>query len=245
MNDTSILRPLIMPDSVKCGFTTRNGGVSKPPFDSLNFGRKTTDDPAAVDENFRLFFQFLDVDTSKAAFMGQVHSDTVRIVDNGGLIPATDGLITVEPGLVIAVKTADCVPLLLFDPATKTAAAVHCGWRSLCAGIAEKTASLMETSFGAKPGDILAAIGPSAGVCCYEIGDDVSRHLQFDSVRRENGAMYADLRHELRRRLEALGLRSDHVETSSDCTICNSGRFYSHRRDGVQSGRMMGFIKIQ
>lgn len=232
-------------DKVVVGFTTRAGGISKPPFDSLNFGRMTADDPIAVEENFRRFHHYMGVAGSQMATMKQVHGDRVRIVGHGGDYLDTDGLVTAEPGVVLVVKTADCLPLILFDPVHSVSAAVHCGWRSLTSGIAEKAVSLMASTFGSAPEDIAAAIGPSAGPCCYEIGDDVARFLSEESVIRRDGTMFGDLRRELVLRLRNAGLDDLHIESGAPCTICDPSRFFSHRRDGLDSGRMIGFIMIR
>ena len=132
----------------------------------------------------------------------------------------------------------------LFDPVQMAAGAIHCGWRSLVNGIAEKALNLMAQYFGSDPGNILAAAGPSAGPCCYEIGGDVAERLQSASFTRRNGMLYADLRAELNHRLIDSGIKSRNIEISDNCTICNKSLYFSHRRDGDRSGRMMGYIVI-
>jgi len=230
---------------VTWGFTTRNGGVSRPPFDSLNLGLKSADDPDAVRENHARLYRFAGVEPENVADMGQVHGDTVRVADCGGTFPETDGLITATPGILLGVRTADCPPLLLFDPERRVAAAVHCGWRSITAGIAEKTVRLMRERCGSNTAAVAAAIGPAAGACCYEVGNDVAGLLDSSSVVERDGALHADLKNELRIRLLGAGLASDAIETVPDCTICAPDLFFSHRRDGDRSGRQMGFIMIR
>lgn len=235
--------PTLLPrDVVFGGFTTRCGGVSKAPFDSLNLGSRTSDDSRDVSRNHEIFRDFLCVAKSDIAFMDQVHGDTVRFVDRGGVSPGTDGIVTVTPGIVLCVLTADCIPLLLFDPVTGASAAVHCGWRPLVSGIAERAIALMIADAGTSPETILAAAGPAAGSCCYEIGDDVARFLHHDSVVHRNGRLFGDLKAELKRRLTAAGVLDEHIEIVTDCTVCDESRYYSHRRDGDRSGRMAGFI---
>jgi len=137
------------------------------------------------------------------------------------------------------------VPLLLHEPEAGVIAAVHCGWRSIVVGIAEKTIDIMSREFSADPANIQAAIGPSAGQCCYEIGDDVACHLGCDTVVSRNGRKYADLKTELAHHLIDAGVTTAHVGCSDECTICNDSLFFSHRRDGTASGRMMGFIMLK
>ena len=230
---------------VAWGFTTRNGGVSCPPFDSLNLGLKTMDDPDAVRENHHRLYSFAGVKHENAADMGQVHGDVVRVADCGGSYPETDGLVTATSGLLLGVRTADCVPLLLFDPERRVAAAVHCGWRSITAGIAGKTLRLMRERYGSDAAAVAAAIGPAAGPCCYEVGPEVAGLLDSSSVVGHDGVLHADLKNELRIRLLGAGLASGAIETVPGCTICAPDLFFSHRRDGDRSGRQMGFIVLR
>ena len=238
--------PTLLPSNmVMCGFTTRLGGVSLPPFDTLNLGYETGDDQSVVKENHTILYRFLNIDESDVAVMEQVHGTRIGVIDSGGVSPATDGLITSSPNIMLGVKCADCIPLLLFDPAHKVAGVVHCGWRTLVNGIAEKAVNIMAAYRGTVPNDVIAAMGPSAGACCYEIGMDVARHLHPKSVNARNGQLFTDLRTELTYRLMILGLRSRNIEIIPDCTICNEHLYFSYRRNGMKSGRIMGYIMIK
>ncbi len=228
-----------------CGFTTRPGGVSLPPFDSLNLGTGTTDRPESVRENYRILYDFLSVEEERVALMRQVHSGTVRVVDRGGISDDTDGLLTATPGVLLGVRVADCVPVLLYDPRREAAGAIHCGWRPIVSGILERALELMHSEWGSRPEDVLAALGPSAGPCCYEIGEDVAIRLAPGSVISRKGSRYADLHAEITLRLHSAGVKNDHIELIPHCTICNDALYFSHRRDGVLSGRMMGYILLK
>jgi hypothetical protein len=230
---------------ITAGFTTRHGGISKPPFDSLNLGTITPDEPAAVSENLKIFHHHIDTMPEKTAFMHQVHGTDVITVNDGGFYDAVDGIITSEPGLALCVRVADCVPLLLYDPAENIIGAIHCGWRSLTGGIAEKAISLAGEKFGCTPDTFIAAIGPSAGVCCYEIGGEVVGRLQPESLSYREGKVYGNLKHELRQRLINVGVRKNNIETIGHCTICMEDTYFSYRRDGENSGRMLGYIKMK
>jgi len=239
------LVPGIFPsEEVLSGFTTRRGGVSKPPFDSLNLGYGTPDDRSAVGENHAIVFRYLGVEPGNAVFMEQVHGSRVVVVEAGGTVPGADGIVTVTPGLLLGVKCADCIPLLLYDPRGKAAGAVHCGWRSIVSGAAGNAVRLMKDTGGSEPGNILAAIGPSAGPCCYEIGNDVASCFHRGSVETRGGKLYGDLKSELKRRLLGYGLREENIDLFPDCTVCNRSLYYSHRRDGTMSGRMLGYIML-
>lgn len=235
---------LIDPASAFAGFTGRAGGVSPMPWESLNMGGTTDDDPANVAENRRRLCLWAGLRPDRLAVMGQVHGAVVRIADQPGQYAETDGLLTSEPGLMLGVLTADCIPLILYDPMHAAGGVIHCGWRPLVAGIAENAVALMGETWGSDPADIIAILGPGAGVCCYEIGGEVAGQLSTDAVIERDGMLFGDLKHELSSRLHMSGVRGDHIEVSPDCTICDD-RYFSHRRDHGATGRMMGFFAIR
>jgi polyphenol oxidase len=158
--------------------------------------------------------------------------------------PGADCILCPEPGVLLCVLTADCVPVLIHDPSKGIAGAIHCGWKPLAAGIVERAVETMRREWGADPGSLLAALGPSAGPCCYEIGPEVAERLDPSSVVRRADILFADLRSETVLRLMRAGVPVSRIETSSDCTICGGSRYFSHRRDGDRSGRMTGFIMM-
>ncbi|MHB9028879.1 MAG: peptidoglycan editing factor PgeF, partial [Candidatus Latescibacterota bacterium] len=228
-----------------CGFTTRQGGVSLPPFDSLNLGTRTSDRPDSIRENYRILYDYLGVTEDKIALMRQVHSAFVRVIDRGGAYDETDGLLTSTPGILLGVRVADCVPVLLHDPRKKAIGAVHCGWRPIASGILERTLERMACEWGAAPADVHAALGPSAGPCCYEVGPEVVERLHPSAVQTRNGRLYADLHTEIIERLLSSGLQRANIEPIRECTICTESLYFSHRRDSLNSGRMMGYIMLK
>ena len=232
----------ISPKQVICGFTTRCGGVSLPPFDSLNLGFDTPDNPLNVRENHKIVYTYTGVEETHSALMKQVHGKNVSIVLNGGIYPATDGLVTSKCGVMLGIRIADCIPLLLFDPVHSIIGAIHCGWRSITAGIAEEAIRIMCEEMGTHPEDIMAAMGPAAGPCCYEIGEDTADHFRPSSIISCKGKLFSDIRAELQAHLLDAGLNGLNIEICSDCTICNENLYFSHRRDGLYSGRMLGYI---
>lgn len=246
MNNINPIIPSLFPQSqVISGFSTRHGGVSAPPFNTLNFGYDTEDDRSNVRDNHTIFCRFLGVDMADVALMEQEHGSRVRLIDSGGVYPRTDGMITSTPGIMLSVRIADCIPLLLFDPVKKVIGTVHCGWRSLLGGIAEKALEMMELHRSVITENVLAALGPSAGQCCYEIGQDLAERLRPESVTTRDERLFGNLRWELIYRLRNAGVKKHQIEIISDCTICAESLYFSYRRDGVMSGRMMGYILLR
>ncbi len=227
---------------VRAVFSTRRGGVSQKPYDSLNFGFESGDDELMVAENHSLLYEEMGVDREHSVFMNQVHGASVQCVDQGGVAKATDGVLTASAGLMLGVRTADCIPLLMSDEQGEIVAAVHCGWKPLVAGIAEHAVEMLARKASCEPSHILAAIGPAAGPCCYEIGREVAEKLHPKAVVERDGSLYGNLAVELRLRLAAAGLRDESIENMALCTICDPERFYSYRRDGAVSGRMLSCI---
>jgi YfiH family protein len=222
---------------------TRHGGVSLPPFHSLNLGGSVGDDPAAVDANRATIFKTLGLSPDQVVTGYQVHSMNVACVgsEHGGrVLPETDGLLTQEPVALFS-RFADCVPILLFDPVRRAAGILHAGWRGTAAQIAAHGVRRMAELFGCRPQDILACIGPSIGPCCYQVRDDFVQAIcrawpgAEPFIRTENGARSADLWAMNHRQLQDAGVRE--IEISRICTACRRDEFFSHRGDGGRTGR--------
>jgi len=171
----SILRADSLPDWAVHGFSTRLEGVSKVyGGDALNLGFTREDTREAVEQNRALFLRELGCESWPLVTLRQVHSDHIHKIDGIPHAPLTgDGLVTATPGILIAVQTADCLPVLLVDAKRRAVGAFHAGWRGTVARIVEKGAGVMRREFGSDPADLHAAIGPGIGACCYEVGDDV------------------------------------------------------------------------
>ena len=171
-------------------FTTRLGGVSEGYLRSLNLGMSRGDDPENVRKNYAILGEALGFDPKKAVLSRQVHSNIVLPVGEGdwgaGLytqpLPDCDGLVTNTPGTALVVFTADCTPILFWDPVTGAVGAAHAGWRGTVSGIAAKTVEAMRACFGSRPEDIRAAIGPNIGACHFETGEDVPRALRLSAL---------------------------------------------------------------
>ncbi len=167
------------------------------------------------------------------ASVKQIHSGIVLRADAAGCVGEGDALISSEPGVVVSIRTADCIPILLADTRTGSVAAVHAGWRGTVARIVVNALERM----GSRPEDVCAAIGPGIGVCCYEVGLDVAQKLG------ETRAGKVDLAQINRRQLVAAGVRQ--IDVVSPCTFCEAEQFFSYRREGERAGRMISFIQTQ
>jgi purine-nucleoside/S-methyl-5'-thioadenosine phosphorylase / adenosine deaminase len=209
-------------------FSTRSGGVSDPPFDTLNLGRLTADDEARVAENRRRLAAEVGTDPELLRFNKQVHGAIVRRA--GKLGAPGDGLWTDTPGEPVLVFTADCLPVALVRTGKPPAvAALHVGWRGLLAGIVQSGVATLG------PGDLAAAIGPGIGPCCYEVGEEVARPYRerFGDDVAPDGRL--DLWTATERALNAAGVAD--VHRTDLCTSCNPELFFSHRRDAGRTGR--------
>ena len=186
----------------------------------------------------------------------QVHGTDVLVVDrpvrqDEAFEGEWDAVVTDQPGVMVTVRTADCVPVLLHDPTRRVVAAIHAGWRGAVAGIVPKTVALLTTRFGAKVEGLRMAIGPSAGPCCYEEDEPVLARLRaafsdWETVVQPVGRSkaYLNLRDFIRRQAMAEGLPVRHVTTVNACTICHPDLFYSYRREGVVNATMVSGIVL-
>ncbi|WJW74922.1 peptidoglycan editing factor PgeF [Thiohalobacter sp. IOR34] len=231
------------PAVVRALTTTRAGGVSRPPYDSLNLADHVGDDPAAVAANRERLRTRLGL-PAEPVWLRQVHGtgivDAARLSGTAG----ADGSTTAQPGVVCAVLTADCLPLLLCDRAGRRVAAVHAGWRGLAGGVIEAALDAMD-----RPGsELLAWLGPAIGPRAFAVGDEVrAAFVAADpaaatAFHREAGGWRADLYALARQRLAARGVRA--VYGGHWCTHEDRARFYSYRRDG-DTGRMASLIWLE
>ena len=235
-------------------FTTRLGGVSTGHLASLNIGMHRGDSPENVAENYRILSAALGFDPKNLVLTHQIHTDIVRTVtrkDARGLdhhaYPQCDALITNDPGTALVVFTADCTPILLWDPVTGAVGAAHAGWRGTAADIAGKTVRAMAREFGCDSTDIRAAVGPNIGQCCFqtdaEVPDAMTAALgeaALPFIRKENEKYYVNLKAIHARSLHRAG--GHHVETSTACTKCDPHTYWSHRVHGAARGSQGAII---
>ena len=251
---------LLAAGGVAHGFSTRLGGVSTGMWDSLNLGVSRGDDPDHVRENYRRFLSAVGAEGFATAMCQQVHGAVIRNVTTADVKHDPyehrplegDGLMTAVPGVALTVFTADCLPILLYDPKRRVIAALHAGWRGTAAGIATAAVEQMTALYGSDPADLLAAIGPGIGSDCFETHEDVpnamttaltGNSLPFLRLK-DNGKFSVDLKGINARRLELAGLDPDHIAVCHDCTACLPDTYWSHRRMGTQRGSMASVIAL-
>lgn len=251
------------------GFSTRAGGTSMAyaggsHAGDLNLGFTAEDDPVAVAKNRAAFVQAVGGETAwEMVSVRQVHGTEVKAVaagetglrtEEGRAVVQADGLMTAAPGTMLAIQVADCVPVLVADVKRRIVAGFHAGWRGSAAGIVEQGIARMVEEFGCDPADMLGAVGPAIGACCYTVGDEVRAKFGarfgyaeelFSS--REDG-LHVDLAGANRRQLVGAGLSVGRVTVIGECTACarvdGRRKYFSHRAEQGFTGRSMGMIGI-
>ncbi|MGA4842532.1 peptidoglycan editing factor PgeF [Streptomyces sp. G45] len=224
-------------------FTDRWGGVSAAPYEQLNLGGAVGDDPEAVRENRALAAKALGVDADRVVWMNQVHGRDVAVVDGpwGDEVPRVDAVVTAERGLALAVLTADCVPVLLADPAAGVVAAAHAGRPGMVAGVVPAAVEAM-VGLGARPERIVARTGPAVCGRCYEVPADLRADVAAvePAAHAETswGTPAVDVAAGVHAQLDRLGVRDR--ERSPVCTL-ESGDHFSYRRDRT-TGRLAGYV---
>ncbi len=197
-------------------------------------------------ENRREFFASIGFDESSVVRGSQVHGDAIKVADSAVTFPGTDALLTRRRNLLLAISIADCVPVLIFDRRQRAVAAVHSGWKGTVKNIAGKTAEFMRNELNSNPEDVVAFVGPSAGACCYEVGDEVASHFgsEYKKAISKQGKFMLDLRKAIAAQLIEKKIPTNNIEVSNHCTICDLN-FHSFRRDGESSGRMLGVVAFK
>ena len=247
--------------------TTRQGGTSEDSYSSLNLGFNSGDEKNNVQANRDILTRTLGINTEQLVFGVQTHSAKVARITSDVLdwdlqtrrkmLAETDALMTNEPNICIAVKTADCIPVLLFDPVHKAAAAIHAGWRGTVGRIVSQTVDAMKQEYGTQPKDIVAGIGPGIGPEVYQVGSEV-----VEMVHRQLGENHGLIQYRVSKndhretphlnlwkanQLQLLdaGIPEENIEVARLCTFSHANDFFSARRDGTATGRMATGIMIK
>jgi len=246
---------------IKHAFFTRKGGVSKGAFESLNFAEgigDVKDSEENVMQNYEIAANLFGLHKDDVCRTYQTHTSKVVFADEslrgvGTVKPkfdfGVDGLVTNVKNLLLSVRTADCVPVLLCDTDKKVCSAVHAGWRGTIGGITKNAVALM-TEQGVKPENILVAIGPCIGKCCYEVGNElygefVSKNIEYSKFFTPIGEKYMlDLNLANKTILIEAGINPQNISVAEICTKCNGELFFSHRRNGAVRGTMSAFITL-
>lgn len=235
------------------GFSTRLGGCSViPHLSSMNLGKNLEDDPLAVEENYRRMGEAIGFDHKTIVFTNQIHSADVKRVTKAdiGATYDCDGFVTDERGVTLAVRTADCVPILLYDP-SGVIGAVHAGWRGSVNGI-QRNAVKMMIGAGSKPENIKVAIGACIHKCCYEVGKDfcdtfysvLGKEFASEYIEERDGRLYCDLVSLNVGMLTTEGIIPENITVSEDCSCCHSELYFSHRATKGKRGVMSAFISL-
>ena len=248
---------------VTSAFSTRLGGVSEGYYSSLNLSFDRGDDPARVLENFKRIGASMGVNVEDMVLSKQTHTTNVRVVtaeDKGkGIMQErnytdVDGMITNVPGICLVTSYADCVPLYFVDPVKKAIGLSHSGWRGTVGKIGKNTVQLMQENFGSKPEDLLAAVGPSVCMDCYEVSEDVIEQFKeaFEKkcwedlfYKKENGKYQLNLWKANELIFLESGILPEHMAITNVCTHCNSKILYSHRTMGNNRGNLCAFLALK
>jgi purine-nucleoside/S-methyl-5'-thioadenosine phosphorylase / adenosine deaminase len=247
-------------DGFTNAFSTRMGGVSPMPENSLNLAGFNEDDAENIYENRRRFLKLFEGNWTLAGCW-QVHGADIRVVhseDEAKPKPGVlgddeycDALVSNTPGVLLTVKTADCVPILIGDPVTRAVAAVHAGWRGTSSAIVKHAIARMEREYGARTVNMRAAIGPAANACCYEIGSDVISVFkeQFPNVEQlltatRDGHARIDLHRANHDQLTEAGLAPDRIHVAPLCTMDRNDLFFSYRREKKLHGRVGRLMSV-
>ncbi len=264
---------LLLDHGFRHGFSLRTGGLSAPPFDSLNLARAVGDHPERVEANHRLLADAVGYPVDRLYEVSQVHGATVWQVgpdqqNDEVRRQKADALVAREPPAAVGVRVADCLPLLLADPETGAVAAIHAGWRGAVAGIVPAGFRALASAAGPlatrSPAErLLAAIFPHIRPCCFEVGTDVADQLASaypqacGASLQENGDRggnviratgkkpHINLAATVRAQLRDLGLADNRIDDIPGCTRCDPHRFFSYRRDGKASGRHLAVIAVR
>jgi polyphenol oxidase len=253
--------------AVSAGFTGRSGGSGSAPYSSLNVALHVDDDPVTVIHNREKIANTLDIPFEAWTCADQIHGHTVAVITKEQIgrgrkqlsdaIQGTDGMVTNEPGIWLNSFYADCVPLFFLDPVRGAVGIAHAGWKGTVGDIAGETVRVMQSVYGSKPNELLAAIGPSIGMCCYEVDsrviDRVEQLLEVKGLTKEKGNLLSrkgpdkamlNLQELNRQLLIKEGILAIHIELSHLCTSCNTDLFFSHRKEEGRTGRMAAWIGL-
>ncbi|MDF9843203.1 MULTISPECIES: peptidoglycan editing factor PgeF [unclassified Paenibacillus] len=267
------LEPWQVHTEITAGFTGRAGGAGKPPYDGFNCAFHVGDDPEDVLSNRRMLAESLGFSLSDWTCGEQTHGKHIAAVtaedrgrgstDRESAFPSTDGLVTNVPGVLLTSFYADCVPLYFYDPVRRAVGLAHAGWKGTVAEIAGAMVAAMSGMYGSRPEEIIAAIGPSIGDCCYEVDDYVMNHVRkleqtlpdpasleaapplYSVSQSDKEKSMLNLKEMNRRIMIKAGILPTHIECTTWCTSCNPDVFFSYRKEQGVTGRMTSWIGIK
>jgi len=249
--------------SLRHAFSTRRGGSGGGRFAGLNFSFRQGDEAEHVRANWAALSRAFGIAPERLLTVRQVHGNRIWVLDEAEPVPVSgggeagedapqcDAIVTSRPGIAIGVKTADCVPVLIADPVRRVIAAVHAGWQGTARRIVEQVCAALEARFACRREDLLAAIGPAIGPCCYEVDDRVREAMaglpgfeRIFSPGETPGRWQLDLALANRLQLRSAGVPASRVAAANLCTACRPDLFFSHRGSGGKTGRHFNFLLL-
>lgn len=246
-------------NTVRHIFSTRMGGVSGGQYSSMNLSFNNGDERENVEENYRILCSAVGIDTENLVLTRQTHTDNVKIVGaehrgtgfNKPSFNDIDGLITAEQNVALVTQFADCTPLIFCDPVKRVIANTHSGWKGTAKAIGRVTVEKMVKEFGSKREDIIAAIGPSIGDCCYEVDSPVFEAFSKMDMDMSSAFKKVDDAHwklNLKAANEIIlinsGIKAENIDIADICTCCNSSELHSHRATGGKRGNLAAIIQL-
>lgn len=227
--------------------STRHGGVSLPPYHTLNLGRSTQDKPEHVAINRQLFWEAIGITKEQVASSHQVHGNEVLVTETAGDYEGYDALITQQKAIYLAVTVADCTPIVIYDPVNKVVAAIHAGWRGTVSSIVVNAVQKMQATFGTNPSDCHAYIGTCIDRASFEVGEEVARHFaehlkDFDEGKQK---FLVDLKVANHDQLVSCGVPSGQIQISAYSTVTDNRDYFSYRKENGTTGRMLLVIGMK
>lgn len=226
------------------GMSTKVGLDRHEPF-YFNLSLTVGDATEIVEANRRAFFHEIGFEPGQIAYQKQIHSDIIKFVETPGLLGESDALITTKQNIVLAISTADCTPIFIFDSTNKIIAAVHSGWRGTHKQLLKKTLSNLMYHYKSVPENLFVYIGPSISQRNYEVGLDVAAYFDQKYLKTQNGKIYLDVAKANLDMLYNFGVPENQIEVSRLCTYDEKDLLHSYRRDGKLSGRSLGVIAMK
>ena len=226
---------------IKFGFSTKQGGVSPPPY-YMNLSTNVGDSDENVKKNREKFFGALGIELENITIQRQIHSTNIKYVSTSGSVEDCDGLFTDKENNFLIISGADCITIFLYEPHKKVVAGVHSGWKGTYGRIMTKAVQELQRRFSIDVSELMVYIGPSISQDCYEVGEEVAKLFEGDIKYFKNGKYHLDLKKSNIKQLLKLGVKIKNIEVSGYCTYKDKDLFHSHRRDKGKTGRMFGVI---
>jgi polyphenol oxidase len=243
-----ILRPDIFgKHPILAAQSTRQGGISPAPFDSMNLGLSTNDQKKNVLKNRDIFFDKLGIKPQQIVRSKQVHGNKILVTDSPCISEGYDAFVTDKPGVFLVISIADCTPVLIYDTKNKVVAAIHAGWKGTAGNIVLKALQQMQQDYKTKGSDCIAYVGACISFDSFEVGEEVAEKFSVSEKRFDTGKQkyFVDLKGANFRQLTDFGLKPDNIEVSPYCTYQDNTLFFSYRKGKGQTGRMMAVIGLK